>query len=360
MTASGAALAAPSTPELGKSKQGQVGTLLAGALEAVGESKGSLVDPSLSVGNLEFETDGGTVRVQEPEQKQSLVVGSANLGQNVGFSLPIEATAADAEILDDGTALFSDEYVDLALQAHQDGAVRAQTIIRDEASPREFGYELDLPAGAFAEVAEDGGVDVFQTFPDETESVLTSRFEPAWAVDANGAAVKTRYELRDGTLVQLVDHGKENAYPVVADPFWIPAIILIIRATSIVIKVGSKTVKYSKAPASRVVNALSSYKTLSFRTGSHTFKLDKSAMKHILKRHHPKYWDGSSKGGQTFFNPNMSVNNVRSLVHGALKQYPSTLKSNGTNSRISLQGIYNNVKYKMVIDKGRVVQFYPR
>lgn len=83
-------------------------------------------------------------------------------------------------------------------------------------------------------------------------------------------------------------------------------------------------------------------------------------MKHILERHHPQYWNGTTKSQQTFFNPSMSVNDVRNLVHGAMKQWPNTLKSRGTNSRIELSGTYNNVKYKLVIDKGRVVQFYPR
>ena len=90
------------------------------------------------------------------------------------------------------------------------------------------------------------------------------------------------------------------------------------------------------------------------------FKLDKSGMKHILKRHHPKYWDGSSKISQTFFNPKMSVGDVRKLVHGAMKQNQSKLKKGGTNKRIQLEGTYTNVKYKVVIDKGRVVPFYPR
>lgn len=360
MTATGAAVADTTPSEHGKLAQQQIEVLLADALEAVGETEASLVEPSLRVGNLEFKTDGGTVLVQESTQDQSLIVESAGPGQNTGFGLPVEATAADGEILADGTALFSDDHVDLALQAHEDGSVRAQTIIRDEASPREFGYELDLPEGAYAEIAEDGGVDVFQTFPDETEAVLASRFEPAWAVDAKGLPVRTWYELRDKTLVQVVEHGKDSAYPVVADPFWIPAIVVVLRVASVVVKVGSKTVKYTKAPASRVVNALSSFQTLSFRTGSHTFKLDKSAMKHILERHHPQYWNGTSKTQQTFFNPNMSVNDVRNLVHGAMKQWPNTLKSRGTNARIELNGTYNNVNYKMVIDKGRVVQFYPR
>jgi len=277
-----------------------------------------------------------------------------------GLGLPLEATASDAQVLADGTALFREERVDLAVQAHEDGSVRAQTVIWDSSSPDEYVYDLQLPDGVQAQLADDGGIDVLQTFDEESGSILTSRFEPAWAVDANGKPLPTWYELQDGALVQVVRHGEGTAYPVVADPFWIPAIIVGIRVAAVVLKVGSKTVKYAKAPASRVVNALSSFQTLSFRTGSHIFKLDKSAMKHILERHHPNYWNGTTKSTQTFFNPNMSVNDVRNLIHGAMKQWPATLKSRGTNTRIQLNGTYDNVKYRLVIDKGRVVQFYPR
>ncbi|GAA0187747.1 hypothetical protein [Glutamicibacter creatinolyticus] len=355
VTATSASLADPSEPSQVTTQE-----LLSDALVAVGETEGNLVEPTLNSEVLEFGTDEGAVFVQATEEGKSLVVGAENAEQEFSFGLPIKSAPNDAQMLEDGTAVFSDDEIDLALQTHDDGAIRAQTIIHDADAPHEFRYELGLPEGSFAEIAEDGGVDVFQSFPDENETVLTSRFEPAWAVDASGETVKTWYELHDGDLVQKVDIGEDHDYPVVADPFWIPAIIVAIRVTSIVIKVGSKTVKYAKAPASRVVNALSSFKTLSYRTGSHTFKLDKSGMKHILQRHHPKYWDGSSKSSQTFFNPKMSVNDVRNLVHGAMKQNQSKLKSGGTNKRIQLEGTYNNVKYKMVIDRGRVVQFYPR
>ncbi|GAA1980020.1 hypothetical protein GCM10009718_16090 [Isoptericola halotolerans] len=263
-------------------------------------------------------------------------------------------------ILEDGTILYEGDDIDHALAAFEDGSFRAETIIRGPAAPREIAYDITFSEGTHAEIADDGGVDVFEVFADEPAQVLVGRFETPWAIDASGTPIDTWYELDGGSLVQVVDHGVDTAYPVVADPFWIPAIVVALRVASVTIKVGSKTVKYAKAPASRAANALSSYKTLSFKTGAHTFKLDKSGMKHILTRHHPKYWTGGSKATQTFFNPNMSVTQVRSLVHGAMKQWPATLKSRGTNQRISLSGTYDGVKYKMVIDKGRVVQFYPR
>ncbi|MFI8495910.1 hypothetical protein ACIGC1_23925 [Peribacillus butanolivorans] len=76
-----------------------------------------------------------------------------------------------------------------------------------------------------------------------------------------------------------------------------------------VIKYGKKVFK--KAPTSKVTNALAKYSTGTYKTGSHTFKLTKTDMKHMLTRHHPKYWDGSVKAKQTYYNPDLSVNDVK-------------------------------------------------
>ncbi|MDO5682543.1 MAG: hypothetical protein Q4G46_06930, partial [Propionibacteriaceae bacterium] len=224
-------------------------------------------------------------------------------------------------------------------------------------------YELPLGEGQVARLAEDGGVDILQTFPNEgpESAVLVSRVEKPWAVDADGRSVPTRFEVEGDSITQVVQHNSTHTYPVVADPFWVPAIIIGLRvAAHVVVKVGSRTVRYAVAPASRVVNALRSFQTLSFRTGSHTFRLDKSAMKHILERHHPNYWNGTTKSTQTFFNPSMSINDVRSTVHAALQQHQATLRVRGTNARISLSGKVNGINYQMVVDQGRVVQFYPK
>lgn len=57
----------------------------------------------------------------------------------------------------------------------------------------------------------------------------------------------------------------------------------------------------SKAEASAVINALRRFNSKTFSFGKHKYLLDKSTMKHILKRHHPAYWDRSIKVNQSFF-----------------------------------------------------------
>jgi hypothetical protein len=53
---------------------------------------------------------------------------------------------------------------------------------------------------------------------------VVSRVAPAWALDADGDPVPTRYELRGNNLVQTVDHtGADFSYPITADPWWTTA-----------------------------------------------------------------------------------------------------------------------------------------
>lgn len=66
------------------------------------------------------------------------------------------------------------------------------------------------------------------------------------------------------------------------------------------------------------------------------------------------------KGNSDFLNPNMTVADVKALVHTAIKQWPNTLESKGTGATFTLRGTANGVPYTMTMSNGRVVQFYPR
>ncbi|MFB7642379.1 hypothetical protein [Peribacillus butanolivorans] len=107
---------------------------------------------------------------------------------------------------------------------------------------------------------------------------------------------------------------------------------LVLTGGKYVIKYGKKVFK--KAPTSKVTNALAKYSTGTYKTGSHTFKLTKTDLKHTLTRHHPKYWDGSVKANQTYYNPDLSVNDVKKIA----KQNKTTLSKKGTTSTFQVTG----------------------
>ena len=102
-------------------------------------------------------------------------------------------------------------------ESKADGALQILTVLRRSDAPTEYTYRPSLgtlPAKIIA--AGNGSVTVSAVDGGEEISV-----PPAWAVDADGRAVPSHYEVRGGSLVQVVDHkGGGFSYPIVADPTW--------------------------------------------------------------------------------------------------------------------------------------------
>ncbi len=92
--------------------------------------------------------------------------------------------------------------------------------------PTQYEYSLSLPEGASLEAISDGSVAVVGS-----DGIVIGLFAAPWAKDATGAAVPTHYEIEGTALTQVVQHGSA-AYPVVADPFWIPLFGLVARWTT--------------------------------------------------------------------------------------------------------------------------------
>jgi len=103
--------------------------------------------------------------------------------------------------------------------------VRIQTALHDPAAPSQYSFRLGLPKGAITRLTQDGGVDILSPRKvidkSGTREVVVNRVAPAWARDADGKAVPTRYELHGRDLVQVVEHATGNfRYPITADPWW--------------------------------------------------------------------------------------------------------------------------------------------
>jgi len=107
------------------------------------------------------------------------------------------------------------------------------TIGGPEADTR-YEFPVDLPEGGRLLETSDGTV----TAVDGAGSEL-GVFAPAWAVDADGKSVPTRYEISDDTLIQIVEH-QGAAYPVTADPWWFVLIPVANGVARISVKAASK------------------------------------------------------------------------------------------------------------------------
>lgn len=95
-----------------------------------------------------------------------------------------------------------------------DGA-RGLAVINNTAAPSRYSFKFDLPPGGSLVPLDDGSVAV-QVAADGA-ALQVGQIAPAWARDATGKRVPTRYEVSGSTLTQVVEH-QGASYPVVADP----------------------------------------------------------------------------------------------------------------------------------------------
>ncbi len=126
-----------------------------------------------------------------------------------GLTIRYPAPAHRASALNPSTAVFDGQRYDQVVQSTGPQGVRMLTVLPDRQAPRRYAYTFE---GHTLRASDAGSVTVL----DGAEPVAT--IDPAWAVDADGHAVSTRYEVDGDRLVQVVDVTADTAFPVVADP----------------------------------------------------------------------------------------------------------------------------------------------
>jgi hypothetical protein len=104
--------------------------------------------------------------------------------------------------------------------------------------------------------------------------------------------------------------------------------------------------------------ALKGWNSQRFQFGNAQFLLDKSAMSHILERHHLSYWDGSVKAKQSFFDASMSIDDVQAAIGSVARQNRDGLMKIGSGSG-QVEGTVNGMDYVLGVSRGRIGQFYP-
>ena len=148
-----------------------------------------------------------------PVQPDGDVTLSSSRG-SITVGLPGNSSTATGSVAEDGTVVYpSTDGATLAVQALE-GSVRILSVIPWPDVSGTFTYPLDLPADANAELLEDGSVLILGA-----DGAFLGGFAQPWAVDADGAPVPTHYLLDGGSLVQVVEHDPDAAYPIVADPW---------------------------------------------------------------------------------------------------------------------------------------------
>ncbi len=140
-------------------------------------------------------------------------------GNALSVKLPFADQAADAVPVDDSTVAYDNANDTTTVPTGKaDGSVQINTILESVAAPETFEYVVSADNLAHIDINDDGSA----AFLASDGSFLGGAASP-WAVDANGVAVPTHFEVAGNTLIQVVDHvGAGYQYPIVADP-WLGA-----------------------------------------------------------------------------------------------------------------------------------------
>jgi hypothetical protein len=167
---------------------------------------------------------GGTLAdaVEIDATSGTVVAPTLDDDTSLSLTLPIDEVGAATEEGDTTLLEGEDTTYSTAVRLQDDGSFRALVHIDSPEAPTEYEFDLTLPVGATLAERPDGGVDVRTPTGD-----LLGSFAPAWAVAADGRSVPSTYEIRGHTIVQRVALTPGLAYPIVADPFWIPFLLIL-------------------------------------------------------------------------------------------------------------------------------------
>ncbi|MCM3778732.1 hypothetical protein [Microbacterium hydrocarbonoxydans] len=191
---------------------------LADSIEQVLERKPELVIPRTDLarateGGTLVSAGPGTVRVGEAAETGVQLEGWTP--DPLTLHLPLAHEASDAVVLDEGVIAFPGKSSSSAVIVGEVG-VQVLTTIADDQAPTRFAHRLAL-APEHTLSSRDGIVEIV----DERGRAVVTIAAP-WAMDADGDAIPTAYEVDGNTLTQIVDHTTSDvSYPVVADPIFI-------------------------------------------------------------------------------------------------------------------------------------------
>ena len=161
------------------------------------------------------ETDPDSlIQVEIPDDPSVGITFSQTGVDDIVIGLPNANHADDADYGDLDLATYDNNDGSTTVPIPQpDGTLQITTVIDGPDAPVRYVYPITLPEGGSLVDAGDGFFAIL-----DGQDLPAALIEPAWARDANGAAVDTHYEISGNALVQVVEHQLGDSYPIVADP----------------------------------------------------------------------------------------------------------------------------------------------
>lgn len=131
-----------------------------------------------------------------------------------------DGSAIQAEEVSDGVVGYDANNGSVTVAVpKEDGSVQLAVVIEGADAPTQ--YEFAVGDGHDIRQYPDGSIGVYSVDGDFVGGIAAP-----WATDANGMEVPTHFEVRGGSVFQVVDHRDAGfAYPVVADPWFGKALI---------------------------------------------------------------------------------------------------------------------------------------
>lgn len=202
------------------------------ALSLTDAQTGLVADPASST---QTATDAAVaksasgVTVEVPRDPEVGVTLTSSGGTDLTIGLPGAEDAANAKRLSDGTVAYAGTDGSATAVVPAVNGVQFLTTIANADAPTRYTYKLSASDGQHFVVNKDGSA-----FLIDAEGNIVAAIAPAWAKDTNGKAIPTRYEVDGMGLTQVVEHTsvEDIAYPVVADPWWIPIMWFVVRCAT--------------------------------------------------------------------------------------------------------------------------------
>jgi hypothetical protein len=166
---------------------------------------------------------------------------------------------------------------------------------------------------------------------------------------------ETESVITNSAELNLLESFKQNVKTATAILNKEPKVQQAIQLEPIIARVPKKNVCHKDD----LLRELKQFQGERFVIDNHVFLLDRKNLKHMLLRHHPRFWDGFSKDTQTFIPKNYKVKDIVEIIDAVFKQNRDTIIKNGTNKKYQIKGIVDKVEYTVGIKKGGLIgQFY--
>jgi len=198
------------------------------ATESVSPEKSAAVDIERVLAARSDDPMLPSLGVVDPAQSDTADGPEVISDHHVSMTLPSDGPTAVSEYSIGDLKVFANAGHGYSTAIKEKGGGSYQALVRIESAsaPTEYRFPVDISGGGRLVLQEDGSVLVV-----DDDGRTAGTFISPWAVDANGQPVPTSYAIDGATLIQRIAITGDTAFPVTADPFWIPALLVVGRLT---------------------------------------------------------------------------------------------------------------------------------